>query len=229
MIERYDVVSRKRCNTERLFRIGHRLSNRSRPAEDCTDLCAACRIMGAIETVLAAMMASKRQRSGTAAVLAILVSLAHQPALADAICVTCDGPPRVYSCSYAPNANGDAPNKGQRALQFACIQDVARQYQHASCSVKRNQLGACNGVVHMMSQGPVVAPTATADQVGATVPTPVPPAAAKVTQSSEPKTVVEMAKRTASDTQKQIDKSARSVSKAARSTWRCVSTLFQKC
>jgi len=181
--------------------------------------------MGAIETVLAAIMTSKRQRSGTAAVLAILVSLAHQPALADSICVTCDGPPRVYSCSYAPDANGGAPNKGQRALQFACIQDVARQYQHASCSVKRNQLGACNGVVHMMSQGPVEAPTAAADQAGTTVPT----AVAKGTQSSEPKTVVEMAKRTASDTQKQIDKSARSVSEAARSTWRCVSTLFQKC
>jgi hypothetical protein len=48
-------------------------------------------------------------------------------------------------------------------------------------------------------------------------------------QHSEPKTVVELAKRTAKTTQNELDQSADKVSNAARSTWRCISTLFQDC
>lgn len=169
------------------------------------------------------MMCSDQKREGMAAFVAVMLCFTGQPASANSVCVTCDGPPGVYSCSYAPVGNGAAPSKSKRVLQFACIQDVARQYKHASCSVNRNQLGACNGVVHMISQ----TPTAPSGQVNTNAQ--VQPKAPVVRTQREPKTVVEMAKRTASDTKKQIDKSARSVSNAARSTWRCVTTLFQKC
>ena len=157
-----------------------------------------------------------------------------QPALAGSVCVSCDGPPAVYSCSYAPDANGNVPGSG-RALQFACIQDVARRYQHATCSVNRNHLGPCNGQVHMMSPGAASqaasqpSGNAAPDQGAGPLPAPVPPVAPAKGGKREPKTVVELAKRTADNTKKQIKKSARTVSKAARSTWRCVSTLFSKC
>ena len=175
------------------------------------------------------MKFSNRHRTRWVAWLAVFVCLGWHGALANSVCVSCDGPPTVYSCSYGPNANGVRPDKGKRALQFACIQDVARTYQHASCSVKRHQLGACNGIVHMISRMPALPSGTTEDQAGSAAPTPLPTDAAKADRPREPKTVVELAKQTARDTQKQIDKSARSVSKAARSTWRCVSTLFQRC
>ena len=160
---------------------------------------------------------------------AAVLWLIAQPALAKSVCVTCDGPVAVYSCSYAPDASGHTPNKSNRALQFACIQDVARLYQHASCSVRRNQLGECNGQVHMMSQAPPQAPPTIPDQQAIAADGPAQPAVVPVKKPREPKTVIEMAKRTARNTKKQIDKSARTVTKAARSTWRCVSTLFSKC
>lgn len=160
-------------------------------------------------------------------VYAGLLWLVCIPAEANSVCVTCAGPAAVYTCSYAPDASGSRPNHSGRTLQFACIQDVARQYSHDSCSVRREQRGVCSGPVHFVSRAPVVRPSA-------------PPAQAAdgsdeafeekpVQKKREPRTVVEFAKRTARDTQKQLDKSARTVSKAARSTWRCVSTLFSKC
>ena len=172
--------------------------------------------------------------------LAVVLWLVSQPALGNSVCVTCDGPIGVYSCSYAPDANGHRPSSSGRALQFACIQDVARLYKHASCSVRRNQVDGCNGQVHMISQAPPEAPAslpgrkaATVNeqpaQPAATANEPAEAAAAPGKKPREPKTVVEMAKRTAKNTKKQIDKSAQTVTKAARSTWRCVSTLFAKC
>jgi hypothetical protein len=169
-------------------------------------------------------------RAGQGAILAALLALTCQPvhpALADpTICVSCDGPTVVYSCSMAPGPDGGRPAASRRALQFACIEDVARHYGHASCSVKRNDVGSCNGVVHMVSTAPAVQGNEAVKREGAAA---VPPAEARRRRSSEPKTVIEMAERTVDDTKKQIDRSARSVSKAARSTWRCVASLFQKC
>ncbi len=158
---------------------------------------------------------------------AACVCLGIPSALGNSICVTCEGPAAVYSCSYAPNENGSRPQKTNRALQFICIQDVARQYKHASCSVRRHELDVCNGQVHMMSP---LAPQASPSQPNAPVDantSQIPGVAKK--KPREPKTVVEMAKQTARKTQKQIDKSAKTVSKAARSTWRCISSLFSKC
>ena len=157
----------------------------------------------------------------------VMIWFGAHSSLANSVCVRCEGPVGVYSCSYAPGPSGRIPRKSDRALKFSCIQDVARQYQHASCSVLREQLGVCNGQVHMMSPGAPLAttsePTPQSD-VGAGK-----ESAVAQNKQREPKTVVDMAKRTARNTQEQFDKSAKTVSKAARSTWRCISSLFSKC
>ena len=147
------------------------------------------------------------------------------PAFANNVCVSCDGPSAVYSCSYAPDADGNTPSRSPRSMQFVCIQDVAQRYQHSSCRVNSNQTGACNGLVHMIPQNAAAAPSSSVPSNETATPAP----AAVPKKKREPKTVVEMAKRTAESTKKQIKKSARKVSKAAKSTWRCVTTLFSKC
>lgn len=182
----------------------------------------ACRRIGAIRRDLADMTCPLRGRAGKAVVLTVLCSITLQPAVAGSICVSCDGPTAVYSCSMAPNEHGSRPAASRRALQYACLEDIARQYGHASCSVKRNDIGGCSGVVHMVSQ----APAGRENDLETAAPA---PQRARGDEATEPKTVVELAKRTAHDTKRQIDKSARSVSRAARSTWRCVTSLFQKC
>ena len=138
------------------------------------------------------------------------------------VCVTCEGPATIYSCSLHPEVAG----RSGRGLPVMCIQEITLRYKHASCAVRRNQVGACNGQVYMLSSRQVeasksneVVTTTTANTKSNQV----------VAKTREPETVVELAKRTASTTNKEIKRSAATVSQAARSTWRCISTLFSKC
>lgn len=180
-----------------------------------------------IQGAMTRMNCSLGRETSMGAAFAATLWLCVAPASADNVCVSCDGPSAVYSCSYAPDANGQTPARSARSMQFVCIQDVARQYQHSSCSVNRNQLGPCNGQVHMIPQNAAAGPPTNAADNEAAVQTPAP--VVPPNKQREPPTVVEMAKRTAASTNKQIKKSARKVSKAAKSTWRCVTTLFSKC
>lgn len=180
--------------------------------------------------------------------LLFVVPAATASIAAESACVTCEGPTATYSCSPAPNAGPELIGLAGRKLQFSCIEDIAKRYQHATCSVRRNQLGTCIGIVHMLTgqeaaSAPAASPGTIDGQAGlppsgetkSVDPSPhgAPVAATKkaapAVQNSEPKTVVELAKRTAITTQNEIDRSADKVSKAARSTWRCISTLFQDC
>lgn len=154
-------------------------------------------------------------------VAAILVVL---PAGAQTTCVTCDGPSGVYSCSLAPGA-GSGQSRAARRIQLACIQDIARRYGHASCGVKNNQVGSCNGQVHMIST--VARPAAVETSRDAV--SEAKPDVSKKQVSGEPRTVIDLAERTASDAEKQIKRSAKTVTKAARSTWQCVASLFSDC
>ena len=201
--------------------------SRVRSVLSYTQLHLTCRVIGAIQRAMARMNCSLGKKIAMGAVVAASLWLCGAPASAGNVCVSCDGPPAVYSCSYAPDATGQTPNRSARSMQFVCIQDVARQYQHSSCKVNRNQLGPCNGQVHMIPQNAAATPPQNATNNEVTTQTPVPAIVPK--KKREPPTVIEMAKRTAASTNKQIKKSARKVSKAAKSTWRCVTTLFSKC
>ena len=168
-----------------------------------------------------------RQGAGVASVLAMvcLVVGLSSGARADPVCVECEGPAQVYSCSLAPAATGTQPARSGRALQFACIQDVARHYGHKVCRVKELQLGTCSGQVHMITADtPTPAPATAMVNPGSAAATPV-----ERTTSDEPKTVIELAKRSATETERELARSARTVSKAAKSTWRCVSSFFSDC
>ena len=189
----------------------------------------------------------------SAAAVSLLLFVA--PSVAQSVCVSCEGPEALYSCSSAPGSPAAQAGLGGRRLQFSCIQDIARQYKHASCRVRREQLGSCTGLVHMLNEAavnPALAPELASPPApnALAAPSILPPetagapAARKVSpvQSSapsrspnvrqetpEPKTVVELAKQTAKTTEKEIGRSAENVSRAARSTWRCIATLFSEC
>lgn len=181
----------------------------------------------------------RRGLLGSTVLLFTMVS-ASSSAIATSVCVTCDTPDATYSCSAAPVVGAEGAILNDKQLQFSCIQDIARSYQHATCRVKRNQLGTCMGQVHMVAAS-TTAIVERRPEVGLQTFGPPPAtkpadAAAPVTRTpntgnepAEPKTVVELAKRTVKSTEKQIDKSADTVTEAARTTWRCLSTLFAKC
>ena len=163
-------------------------------------------------------MARRALRRSTVLGFTLLIA-ACLPAAAEGVCVTCLEPSATYTCIAPPGA----AQANNHAVQFQCIQDVAKQYGHGSCSVNRNQRGPCKGNRHVLAAKPVSAPAAIIAK-----PQPA-PATPETSNKKKPKTVVDLAKRTAKSTSKLIKKSSRKVKKAASSTWRCISSLFSDC
>ena len=122
----------------------------------------------------------------------------------------CNG--RVYMVTAA------VPPADQNPLQHV----LPRTAVGAPISTQQGQLPTAAGQQPLPQTSPGVpaSPTA-ASQERSPAPTKPPP--------KEPKTVVELAKRAAKETNDQIDRSARTVEKAAKSTWKCLTTFFSDC
>ena len=167
------------------------------------------------------------------ATLMLLLALGPAVEAAQRICVVCEAPDALYSCSCAPQ-NGAGARRGRTggALKYRCIREVAETYGHQRCKVNDTPLSACPGTVHMLREprpvGGGTTPGQAMHDLGAQ-PVQAPRAADGGSDSREPKTVVELAKRAADQTQKQIEKSSETVTGAARQTWRCLSSLFDDC
>ncbi len=157
-------------------------------------------------------------------------------AAANRACVTCEAPLATYSCTVGPAADGTRVSLAVRPLHFACIKDIARRFQHGSCRVKRNPTGDCLGRVHMIDPEKLrsrdaVVPAAQPDNgTGEGHAAKAGKSAANNAQDNrEPRTVVEMAEETAKTTEKEMKRSAENVSQVAKSTWRCLTSLFSDC
>lgn len=156
---------------------------------------------------------------------------------AEQVCVICEAPDAQYSCSFAPQAaSSSSSDRGSSALKYRCIREVAQTYGHQRCKVNDTLVADCVGTVHMLAPPPAAAAGPASEAGGAA-----PAEAAESTPSTagaetagtdgggEPKTVVELAKRTAKTTQQQIEKSSETVEDMARQAWRCVTSLFSNC
>ena len=179
-----------------------------------------------------------------AAAPALLMALMPARAQPVEYCVRCSAPEAEYRCLPQLSDELRQALPGERVLRFACIKDIAKAYSHEQCSVRETTAQACGGeaVVLDLSRlaeeyarrlpGPVRRGLSGAN------PTPVEPAdQAKPKDGKEPpKTVVEMAKRTAETSEKQIKKAGEAVKDAGnyvsgtvQKTWRCISSLFSNC
>ena len=163
---------------------------------------------------------------------------------AQEFCVACEGPAAVYRCVL----EGIGPAQAQ-PLKVVCITTLAREFKHASCSVRGGTVFDCNGAIKRVNaQGfAPVRPDGT----------PLPPAViaepqkAPLTDSEPPKTVEELAKRvgkSTSESAKQtgiavdaavkktgsavgdaFKKTGDAIGGAATKTWTCLTTLFKSC
>ena len=144
-------------------------------------------------------------------------------------CVTCTAPDAQYSCSLAPTeAGATSLSLSGAALKVRCIREIAQTYGHQSCKVSDTPLSTCAGTVHMISAQPNGSDAAAGGAPAQPATSPQNPSAA-AGNDAPPKTVVEMAKRSAGETQEQLEKSGKVVERAARQTWRCVTSLFTAC
>lgn len=186
---------------------------------------------------------------------------------AQELCVTCEEPFAVYRCQIDEHAPFLATSPGAPLL---CAKQLAQRGGHARCSIRRDSSGPCEGELV------VVAPTADEPSAGMppglaeghvrgglnegqpvdpeepVAPVAVPETAApggpdEPQPEGPPKTVEELAKRTArsskeglktaSDavvgaakkTGEKLEEAGTAIGKAAKSTWRCLSSLFSDC
>ncbi len=152
----------------------------------------------------------------------------------------CTAPDAIYRCVLDDAKPGIVPS-----LQMHCISTLAKQGQHGTCSIKRATVFECNGPVKRI---PVVADPGAASapaQAAAPLATSPPPAvklqpAPATIDPNAPKTVKELAERTAEKSGAQLkktgdaikqttEKTSEATGNALQKTWACVSSFFTKC
>lgn len=181
--------------------------------------------------------------NGAGIVLAALMlcTTPQAAALAQGVCVVCNEPDAVYLCQ---RDDGVKLRPGDTRLNLLCITELARAGAHATCSVRRQQTGTCEGQRRTVAVAPapplVDAPAA-----------PLPGDQAQDRKSGPPETVVELAKRTASTSKEQLEKATGAVGDVAKKTgdavgdaakktgsvvgdaakksWHCLTSLFTNC
>ena len=164
----------------------------------------------------------------------VLMIIAAAPSHAQEFCVSCEGPSAVYRCVL----EGIGPAQAQ-PLKVVCVTTLAREFNHASCSVRGGTVFDCNGAIKRVNaQG--MAPAGP----DGTVPNPVvvaePPKVPPTPDNEPPKTVEELAKRMGKSTSESAKKTGSAVGEAFKKTgdaiggavtktWTCVTTLFKSC
>lgn len=149
----------------------------------------------------------------------------------------CTGPEATYRCAVA-EAAGSMPSavlqRADRALKYLCAVELARQGHHEKCKARRQSAEPCIGPTRYVSleREPDV-----------------PPGAAGATPGSEgpPRTMLELARRTAGASEEQMKKAGDAVKGSASSagekleqagdavggamkkSWRCLASFFKDC
>lgn len=180
------------------------------------------------------------------------------------LCVTCQEPFAVYRCTFDENSPFHVTAPG---ASLVCARELAQRGGHARCGIRRNSLGSCEGeLVYVtppaddrLPQAPPPGMADTLNPDGLAVPPDTLEANANAepleepveemepAQKGPPKTVEELAKRTAKSTKQglqdagdavagatrktgeKIGEAGSAIGGAAKSTWRCLSTLFTDC
>ena len=184
----------------------------------------------------------KMSSCSSGVVLVAALACITTPAQAQGVCVICNEPEAVYRCQPDASAGGGL-RVGDARLNLLCITELARAGGHASCSVRRQQTGNCDGLPRTV----VIAPAPEVPIAGSgEAATPPPPG-----KRGPPDTVAEMAKRTADSSKEQLDKATGAVGNVAKKTgdavgdaakktgnlvgdaakksWNCLASLFKDC
>jgi len=142
-------------------------------------------------------------------------------------CVACTEPTAVYRC-VIENAR-----PGGQSLTRLCLTALTKDGGHASCSLKGGTVFDCNGPIKRVPW--------TAQETGRVLDPAAADAApskpdAKADTKSEPKTMVDLAKRANENLQKagedakqQSQSTGQAIGNATKKTWECMFSLFFRC
>lgn len=168
-------------------------------------------------------------------------------------CVRCTGPDQTYTCAF-----DGAPASLDAGLKLYCITALAQSGPHASCAIDRNASTPCSGERKLLPLPEALQSAQTDPEGGGGRLPPLPQhkpevappqnnvadPAADGQQSSEskepqaepaakpeapPRTVEEMVVKGTKSASESIAKSGEKASDAAKSTWKCLTSLFSNC
>ncbi|GJM02502.1 MAG: hypothetical protein DHS20C08_10030 [Rhodomicrobium sp.] len=192
----------------------------------------------------------------TASVFLPLIILS-QPATAEtfSVCVICNEPGKVYQCGITyQSLDGVYRQPNEKGLQFACIQEVAKYGNHSKCAASRKTAAECGGEPYTLkNQAILYSPPKNLEKEAEKITNAPPPATPD--KSKEQPTLVETTEKTydkakdtvsksyekTTDTVKTgYDKTSSTVKKtvktvgdsigsAAKTTYNCLTSFFQKC
>lgn len=175
--------------------------------------------------------------SGQASRLVVLIALLPAwPALAAEICVSCSGPTAIYRCTSDPSSGLDGHRYGDRVLRFACISELSKLGNHEKCRARKGASEPCIGTEHVVTLGgsiDALASKATAAEPRDAESTSADAAAGAESATKDnagpPKTMEELARRTAAASKEQLDKTGDTVGGAMKKSWNCLTSLFKEC
>jgi hypothetical protein len=150
------------------------------------------------------------------------------PAAAGEICVACSGPPEIYRCVVEDADRLEGYRHSKRVLQIACITELAKAGGHQQCRVQRTGSESCFGFRRTISLKGTLESFITrveAEPGEAPADEQQPPAAAKKEDAGPPRTVEELARRTADSSKEQLKKTG----KAVKQGLNCLTSLFKDC
>jgi hypothetical protein len=174
---------------------------------------------------------------GLAAVVATSAALSFgKSAAAQEACIDCSGPDQAYLCSVEKSDKIRKFGAADKAIQYACIKEMAKIGGHETCRVRRDaDPVACNGLPQTILIGSLLE---AAEQHEAALKQSAPLPAAKAepvkpppgsSPPDAPKTMVELARRANEQSAEQVKLAGKQVGGAVQKTWNCVISLFQRC
>lgn len=187
-------------------------------------------------------------------------SAAARTAVAQGACVVCSEPAAIYRC-LAEDATGAGVQDGDRAAQLLCITELARRNGHGSCLIRRDMTSGCDAPQQRVSipagVGGSAPGVATASQPSSPDGAPKPVAADPVARPADaplppanpdvPKTMVEVARKTADASDRELNKAGtavtssvktagdglnktgKAIGNAVSATFGCIVSLFKRC
>lgn len=165
------------------------------------------------------------------------------PAAAQEACIVCAGPDRIYLCSVEKSDKIRKFGAADKAIQFACIKEMAKLGGHDTCRVRRDaDIAVCNGMPQTVLLGSFLE---SVEQQDAAAKLAVPSVAVKPepqklppgsSPPDAPKTMVELARRANQQSAEQmkqaggqVEEAGKQVGGAVQKSFLCVITLFQRC
>lgn len=164
-------------------------------------------------------------------VLGLAMVTAMPAAAASEVCVSCSGPPATYRCTVDDAEKLEGYRGSKQVLQLVCITELAKEGGHQQCRVQRTGSEGCFGHGRTVSLKASIDGLAQRAATEATREPTVEQEATPVTppKPGPPKTVEELARRTAASSRDQVQKTGDTVGSAMKKSWECLASLFKNC